>query len=147
MKYLPFLFLLFLSGFSFGQEVPEPAAPLTIPAPKPVVEPLEQPMIIEFPDVDARYPGGTAVMHDFVNANFVYPADALRDSVQGKVYLSFIVEDDGSLSKIVVERGLSPSTEAEAIRILHLMPKWIPGEKNGKPIATRVRMPFVFRLY
>ena len=65
---------------------------------------------------------------------------------QGKVYLSFVVGSDGSISQVKVERGVSKDLDREAKRVVRSMPKWVPGEAGGKKVATRCRLPIVFTL-
>ena len=72
--------------------------------------------------------------------------EAIELGIQGKVYTSFIVETDGSLSNIQIMRGVSPEIDEEAKRIISIMPKWIVGEMGGKKIRTKVRVPIAFVL-
>lgn len=102
--------------------------------------------IIDFPDLEASYPGGQEAMMKFVAENVVYPQEALDKGIQGKVYTSFIVEADGSLTNIEIMRGVSPEIDREAKRVIATMPKWIPGESGGKKIRTKVRIPITFQL-
>jgi TonB family protein len=102
--------------------------------------------IIEFPDVEAEFQGGMVGLQNFISQNVQYPKESIINNEQGKVYLSFIIEPDGSISTIVVERGVYQLLNEEAIRVIQSMPKWIPGEANGTKVRTRVRLPINFTL-
>ncbi|MNL41233.1 Gram-negative bacterial tonB protein [compost metagenome] len=75
-----------------------------------------------------------------------YPAPAQEANVQGKVFLSFIVEKNGSLTDIKVERKLGYGTDEEAVRVLKASPKWIPGIQNGRPVRVKYNIPISFAL-
>ncbi len=112
----------------------------------PVEEVVVEEEIIDFPDVEAGFPGGTAAMKKWIAENVQYPQTAIEMNEQGRVYLSFVVEPDGSITNISVERGVSPDLDREAKRLLRKMPKWIPGEAKGKKARTRCRLPINFTL-
>lgn len=127
------LFSLFVHG-CFAQEVPPP------PPPPRSAE------VIDFPDVEAQFPGGTSELRKFINEHIVYPEEAVKKKEQGKVFVAFLVKKDGSIEQIKIERGVSESLDAEAVRLIRLMPKWIPAEKDGKPIESICRLPIAFTL-
>lgn len=102
--------------------------------------------IIDFPDVEAEFPGGIKAMQQYIIDNVKYPVEAIEKGVQGKVYLSFVVEIDGSLTDVKVERGVSPELNNEAKRLVSGMPNWSPGEAGGKKMRTRCRLPIIFEL-
>ncbi|MCF8416053.1 MAG: TonB family protein [Crocinitomicaceae bacterium] len=102
--------------------------------------------VIEFPDVEAGFPGGTAGLQRWIVQNIQYPQAAIEKYEQGRVYLSFVVEKDGSISNIVIERGVSPDLDREAKRVVRTMPNWIPGEEKGKRARVRCRLPINFTL-
>lgn len=120
----------------------------TPPVPPPVKIETEQVKvaeeIIEFPDVEASFPGGAAALKQFIRDNVVYPEMAMEMNEQGKVYLSFVVEKDGSITNIKVERGVSSDLDREAKRVVRSMPKWVPGETKGKSVRTKCSLPIVF---
>ena len=78
--------------------------------------------------------------------NIKYPPAALAKKVQGSVFLEFIIEKDGSISNIKVQRSLGSGTDEEAIRVLKLSKKWNPGVKDGKLVRTFYKMPIKFSL-
>jgi TonB family protein len=102
--------------------------------------------IVDFPDVEAEFRGGAKALQAFVSDNVNYPMKAIELNDQGRVFLSFVVEPDGTLSNLWVERGVSDALDKEALRLLKNMPRWIPGESNGKKVRTRCRLPINFTL-
>lgn len=127
----------------------EPAPAVTPPPPVQVAveeDPLPEAEIIDFPDVEAEFPGGAAELQKWINANVQYPETAIEMEDQGKVYLSFVVEPDGSITNIAIERGVTKELDREAKRVVRKMPKWNPGEAGGRKVRTRCRLPIVFTL-
>jgi len=83
---------------------------------------------------------------EYIAKNIRYPEEAAQNGIQGKVYVQFIVEPDGTLSNIKVIRGLAPSIDEEAIRVVKSSPKWQPGCQREKPVRTQFTVPIVFTL-
>ena len=102
--------------------------------------------ICDFPDIESEFPGGAMAMRKFIQENVQYPEYSLKHNEQGRVYLSFVVEKDGSISGIDIPRSLTPSLDQEAIRLVASMPKWIPGTVQGIPVRSRCRLPITFIL-
>ena len=92
------------------------------------------------------FPGGYAALMSWLRDNIRYPADAKAGGVTGRVVVCFVVEPDGTVSHARVQRSVHPSLDAEALRVVGSMPRWIPGKRNGKCIRVRYRMPVTFRL-
>ena len=90
------------------------------------------------------YPGGMVSFYKFLGETVRYPLDALVANIQGSVLLSFIVEKDGSLSDIKVDRKLGGGTDEEAVRVLKLSRRWNPGMQNGKPVRVKYNIPIKF---
>ena len=107
---------------------------------------VEEEEIIEFPDVEAEFIGGPQALMQYIQKNVQYPATSIEMNEQGKVYLSFVVEPDGSITNVAVERGVSPDLDREAKRVIRVMPKWKPGESKAKKSRTRCRLPINFQL-
>jgi protein TonB len=129
------------------EKEPEPAVPVDPPVEiGPIDEPVVEMEIIDFPDVEAQFPGGPAAMQKWINSNVQYPQTSIEMNEQGRVYLSFVVEPDGSISNITVERGVSGDLDKEAKRVVRNMPSWVPGEASGKKVRTRCRLPIIFTL-
>ena len=95
-------------------------------------------------DKKATFPGGDKEAAAFIKENLKYPEDA--DGAHGRVIVNIIVEEDGSISDIEIVRGVHPSLNAEAVRVVKLMPKWQPAERGGKPVRSRVNFPVHFKL-
>ena len=87
-------------------------------------------------DKKATFPGGDKEAAAFIKENLKYPEDA--DGAHGRVIVNIIVEEDGSISDIEIVRGVHPSLNAEAVRVVKLMPKWQPAERGGKPVRSRL---------
>lgn len=106
---------------------------------------LEEP--VQFPDVDPEFPGGMKGMLEYMNENLKYPPSCAEMGIQGKVYLSFIIEKDGSTSNVNLLRGVHSDLDREAIRLIKEMPKWKPGEMDGQvKVRTLYRIPVYFKL-
>lgn len=99
-------------------------------------------------DVDQQpsFPGGTNALNTFIVSNLKYPVFAQEKGIQGRVVVKFIVEKDGSISNVEVDRSVNPVLDNEAMRVVKAMPKWIPGQINGKAVKVECSHPFVFRL-
>ena len=93
-----------------------------------------------------EFPGGVKKMYDFLKKNLNYPEGSWDKGVQGTVVLFFVVATDGSLSQITVARSLDPECDAEAIRVIKLMPKWTPGKQDGKVVPVRFTLPIKFTI-
>lgn len=93
-----------------------------------------------------EYPGGMGELVKFLSRNVKYPVAAQQARVQGKVIVEFLVGTDGSISDIKVKHSVCPELDAEAMRVIGLMPKWRPGEQRGKAVSVRYEMPIEFRL-
>jgi TonB family protein len=104
-------------------------------------EPIFQ-VVEEMPE----FPGGMVEAMTFLAKNINYPVAAQQAKIEGRVIVQFVVERDGSVSDVKVMRGVSPELDAEAIRVVGMMPKWIPGKQRGKAVAVKYTMPIMFRL-
>ena len=93
-----------------------------------------------------QYPGGDEARIKFLIDNMRYPQTAKDNGIQGTVYITFIVETDGSVSNVKVLRGMGSGLEEEAMRVVNLMPKWTPGTQSGKAVRVQYNMPIRFTL-
>lgn len=109
-------------------------------------EPEPDAPIVEYPDQEASFPGGLAAMRQFLGNNIVYPEIAKELGDQGKVFMEFVVEKDGSITNVKIIRGVSKEIDREAKRVVALMPKWVPAENKGESARTRIRIPISFIL-
>jgi protein TonB len=93
-----------------------------------------------------QYPGGYSELHKFINEKLSYPKQARKKRIQGKVVITFIVERDGTIGDITVEQSVDPLLDNESIRVVKLMPKWIPAHQKGRTVRCRMAIPFGFVL-
>jgi len=94
-----------------------------------------------------NFGGGNAQeFRTWVAANMKYPEEAAKNGIKGRVFVEFIVEKDGSISNTKVLRGVEPTLDKEAIRVVELSPKWNPGKQNGKPVRVKYAFPIIFTL-
>lgn len=114
------------------------------PPPKKVEEATEEIFVVV--EKQPEFPGGLTAMMKFLNDNIRYPIIAQENGIQGRVTCNFVVERDGSITDVQISRGVDPSLDKEAIRVIQSMPKWKPGEQRGKPVRVRFTLPVVFRL-
>jgi len=97
-------------------------------------------------DVQPEFPGGGSAMMKFLSENIRYPVDAMINRIQGRVICQFVVKKDGTISDVAVVRGVDPQLDAEAKRVLELMPVWEPGRQQGEAVNVQYTVPIVFRL-
>jgi len=102
--------------------------------------------IEEYPPVPTNYIGGAAAMQLFISDEVRYPRESIAMGDQGIVYVSFVIEKDGSVSNIDIARGVTKKIDREAKRIVRSFPKWKPAENAYGKVRTRVRLPIVFKL-
>lgn len=95
---------------------------------------------------DPEYPGGIEGLYQFLVANINYPELAIEEDIQGKVYVTFIVDIDGSIKWPRVVKDIGGGCGQEALRVIKLMPKWIPGQNDGKPVCVQFTLPISFNL-
>lgn len=103
-------------------------------------------ILYDFYPPHAEFPGGTEAMYDWIKAEVKYPAEALRDSAQGRVTISFKISMTGKVGYARVVRGRHPALDAEALRIVKNMPEWTPATQNGKPVGVEYILPIQFKL-
>jgi protein TonB len=116
---------------------------IDIPEPK---EKTEEAPIVDYPDKEASFPGGTDVMKTWISENLKYPKTATEANTEGKVYVEFTVLEDGSIENVSIMKGVSKEIDIEAKRLVRTMPKWIPGENKGEAVNVRCRIPILFEL-
>lgn len=93
-----------------------------------------------------EFPGGEHAMQAFMQEHFEYPEEAEDAGIEGTVYLNFVIEKDGSISNVKVVRGIGGGCEEEAIRVVGLMPNWIPGKQRGKLVRVSYNFPVKFKI-
>lgn len=93
-----------------------------------------------------RYPGGTNALMTYLRDNIKYPAEAAKAGIQGKVIVQFVIGKDGTVRDVKPIRNISPELDAEAVRVVAAMPKWVPGYQNGEAVNVRYTLPVNFRM-
>ena len=93
-----------------------------------------------------RYPGGTNALMTYLRDNIKYPAEAAKAGMQGKVIVQFVVGKDGTVRDVKPIRNISPELDAEAVRVVAAMPKWVPGYQRGEAVNVRYTLPVNFRM-
>ena len=93
-----------------------------------------------------QFRGGDAALMKFLQENVVYPPEAARDSAQGKVVVQFVVEKDGSIGEVKVVRSVHELLDAEAVRVVKMLPKFTPGRQNGQVVLVWYTLPVTFKL-
>jgi len=101
---------------------------------------------IDFKDEVASFPGGIEMLNLWVKTNLQYPEFSFEMGEQGIVYVSFVIEQDGSLTNIEIQQGVSFELDREAVRLVERMPKWNPTYVKGKLVRSRCRVPISFKL-
>jgi TonB family protein len=96
---------------------------------------------------DTEFPGGISAMRQYLAAEIYYPRDAVDLSIQGKVYISFIVEADGRITSVHVLRGVCLSMDKESVRVIEKMPRWKPGKIDGKAVRCVFHIPISYTLH
>lgn len=92
------------------------------------------------------YPGGDAKMYEYLGKNIKYPQIARESSIQGRVFVNFVVEPDGSVTNVKVLRGIGGGCDEEAMRVIKSLPKWKPGKQRGKAVRVSYQIPVFFKL-
>ena len=82
----------------------------------------------------------------YLSENIKYPEQAKKENIQGKVYMRFVVERDGSIVDAEILRGIGGGCDEEALRVVNAMPKWEPGKQQGTPVRVQYNLPIVFKL-
>lgn len=93
-----------------------------------------------------EFPGGELALRKWIGSNIKYPVIAAENGIQGKVYVTFVVDKDGSISNARIARGVDPSLDQEALRVVNKLPKWKPGKQRGKPVRVSYTVPINFQL-
>ncbi len=115
------------------------------PPPKPKQEEVTEEIFVVVEE-QPEFPGGNTAMMKFLGDNIKYPIIAQENGIQGRVITNFVVERDGSITDVQVVRGVDPSLDKEAVRVIQSMPKWKPGKQRGTTVRVRFTLPVVFRL-
>ena len=102
--------------------------------------------VFQVVEVNPEFPGGMEALIKYLSENIKYPEQAKKDKTQGKVYISFVVEKDGSVADAKVLRGIGGGCDEEALRVVNAMPKWTPGKQRNTPVRVQFNLPVAFKL-
>ena len=153
---------------------PPPPPPVSIPEVVEVVEDekiIDKPVLLIDPEIDIdivieaeeeteptieiifdiveempEFIGGVEKLYEYLGNNIKYPEQAKDFSIQGKVFVQFVVWKDGTIRDVNVVRGVHPTLDKEAVRVVKSMPKWTPGKQRGKPVNARFTLPIKFKI-
>lgn len=129
-----------------GTQTIEEREYINVDVPPPPVMDEDQVFSLAAVQEQPQFPGGQEMMFRYITKQLKYPDDAFETGVQGRVYVEFTVKEDGRLTDVVLLRGVYPSMDREALRVVKAMPNWIPGKMQGKPVRTRYILPIAFVL-
>lgn len=118
---------------------------VAMPAPKEEEEEVTNEIFTVVEDMPA-FPGGETALLQYISKSVKYPVIAQENGIQGRVIVSFVIERDGHVADATVVRGVDPSLDKEALRVVKSMPKWTPGKQRGKPVRVKYTLPVTFRL-
>ena len=138
-----------VSDYAVGYDVAELAvvSNTELPSVKMVEEEMvEEEVIFVAVETDPEFPGGMEALLKFLSDNIVYPQKAKDNGIEGKVFVSFVIEKDGSISNIKVLRDIGGGCGAEVVRVVKLMPKWKPGMQRGKAVRVQYNLPVQFTI-
>jgi periplasmic protein TonB len=93
-----------------------------------------------------EFPGGESALLAFIGNNVDYPAEAIENNIEGRIFLKFVVQPDGSVGKIEILKGVDPLLDGEAIRVVSILPRFKPGKQNGEPVAVWYSVPVLFKI-
>ncbi len=102
--------------------------------------------IFQVVEQDPEYPGGVDALYKFIQQNLKYPQLAKENNITGRVFVTFVVEKDGSVSNVKAARDIGGGCGAEAVRVIKSMPKWTPGKQRGKAVRAAYTLPVNFVL-
>lgn len=106
----------------------------------------EETKIFDVVEEKPSFPGGDGALMQWLNSEIKYPVIAAENGIQGRVIVQFVVSRTGSISDVKVVRGVDPSLDKEAVRVVSKMPNWTPGKQNGTTVNVRYTLPVTFRL-
>jgi len=111
-----------------------------------VVEAAPAPQVFEFVEQMPEFPGGMEKLNRYLSEKIRYPDEARMANVQGRVIVRFVVNENGEISDVKVQRGIGGGCDEEAVRVVKNMPKWKPGKQNGRAVPVYFTLPIAFRL-
>jgi TonB family protein len=98
------------------------------------------------PDIEPSFAGGIKALQKFIISNVKYPEECRKNKIEGDIVVDFIVRKNGKIDEIKVSKSVNPELDKEAIRVVSLMPDWVPGQLNGNSVDVKISIPFKFKL-
>ena len=120
---------------------PEPAGPIVIE-----IEDEEPEEVFDFVEEMPTPLGGLAGFYKFLGKNIKYPKQARRMGIEGKVFVQFIIDEEGNITELRIAKGIGAGCDQEALRVLENAPAWSPGRQRGRPVKVRMMVPILFSL-
>lgn len=108
---------------------------------------VDEDRVYDIADQMPQFPGGFEKLKEFIEKNRRFPKSLQESCIQGRVVVTFVVEKTGKISHAKVARGVDPTLDKEALRVVRAMPRWIPGKIHGKNVDVNYTMPVDFRLH
>lgn len=142
MKFNALLFALLIASVSVYAQEPKDENEVVGSADKYSSEVFDLISLEKYP----QFPGGNKGLAQFLSATLKYPAPCVEERIQGRVLVKFTVFKDGSVGNVEVMEPVHPLLDAEAVRVVSLLPKWTPGIIDGEPVNVWYRLPISFRL-
>lgn len=128
----------------------QPEDSLSVVMPKDSLPPSEEPLIttpiLDTLNTEPQFPGGKEAFEAYLKANMKYPKRAIEHRIEGRVIFNIEVSAEGEITKVWIFKGIFPDCDEEAYYLIRKMPKWIPGLKDGKPVAKQTMLPIPFVL-
>lgn len=115
-------------------------------APEVIEDEVVEPEIFQIVEEMPSFPGGETKLMEYVAKNIKYPQIARETGIQGRVFVGFVVEPDGSISNVKLLRGIGGGCDEEAMRVIKSLPKWKPGKQRGKAVRVSYQIPVYFKL-
>lgn len=103
-------------------------------------------LIYDIVEQQPEFPGGHGALTQWIDDNLKYPVEAAMDGIEGRVIVQFIIRPTGKVVDAKVVRGIAPSLDKEALRLINIMPNWIPGRQKGKAVNVRYTTWITFKL-
>ncbi|MCA8829375.1 energy transducer TonB [Hymenobacter pini] len=103
------------------------------------------PEVFHAADEMPAFPGGAEAFQKFLRKELKYPDEALRKGVSGRVFVRFVITDEGRIRDVEVVKGLGSGLDEEALRLVRIMPWWTPGRISGRPVWVSYTLPIIFR--
>lgn len=96
-------------------------------------------------DIQPEFSGGMEALYNFIYSNLKFPAKSKLEGVKGKVFVKFIIAENGKVQDVKVAKGINEELDLEAVRVISILPDWKPGEQNGKKVRVAYTIPILFR--